>query len=78
MYHNPFMTKYLLGVKVKDVFSKSADNFEFEKAFQKLIGDINEDLMVNKKAFLLSCLLKMLESNLPEGENNAGCIAFKL
>ena len=43
---------------------------DHDLAFEKLISDINSDLMVNHKAFLMSILLEKYRALLPEERAN--------
>ncbi|CAC5391599.1 unnamed protein product [Mytilus coruscus] len=68
-YHNQCITKYLKYLR-KDIEVIGNSTSECESinaaAFSKLISSINDDLLRNKKAFLLSTLIEKFVSYLPE------------
>ena len=68
-YHNQCITKYLTYLK-KDIEVVGNSTSECESinaaAFSKLISSINDDLLRNKKAFLLFSLIEKFVSYLPE------------
>ena len=58
-YHNQCITKYLIGVKPDNDDPNSYVHSYNETAFTKLVNDISDDLMINKKkVFLMSSLLE--------------------
>ena len=67
---NQCITKYLIGIKPENDDGSddpnSYVNSDYEAAFTKLVNDINNNLMINKKAFLMSSLLEKFFSYLPE------------
>ncbi|CAC5420519.1 unnamed protein product [Mytilus coruscus] len=68
-YHNQCITKYLKYLKKNiEVIGNSTSECESinAAAFSKLISSINDDLLRNKKAFLLSTLIEKFVSYLPE------------
>ena len=69
-YHNQCITKYLIGVKPdNDDGSDNPNSYvnsDYEAAFTKLVNDKNDNLMINKKAFLMSSLLEKFFSYSPE------------
>jgi hypothetical protein len=48
------------------VYHRETESSDHDLAFEKLISDINSDLMVNHKAFLMSILLEKYRALLPE------------
>jgi hypothetical protein len=51
VYHNGCMTKYLLKCSPKNEQKQDSDLSSNEIAFQNLIHEINDDLVVHKKGF---------------------------
>ncbi|CAG2257359.1 unnamed protein product [Mytilus edulis] len=68
-YHNQCIVKYLKSSN-KDIEVIGNSTSEYESinttAFSKLISSINDDLLKNKKAFLLSSLIEKFVLYLPE------------
>ncbi|VDI47141.1 Hypothetical predicted protein [Mytilus galloprovincialis] len=62
LYHSACITKYLLKTPQK-VKAESSDH---DTAFVKLVSEINSDLMVKHKAFMMSNLLEKFRFLLPQ------------
>ena len=65
VYHNGCMTKYLLKSSPKNEQKQDSDLSSNEIAFQNLIHEINDDLVVHKKVFRMTQLLEKYKAYLP-------------
>ncbi|CAC5396439.1 unnamed protein product [Mytilus coruscus] len=65
-YHNQCTTKYLVGIKEVDEEPCSENISDYQIAFSKLVSEIRKDLIMIKKAFLLTSLLEIFFSYFPE------------
>jgi len=65
LYHNGCICKYFMKTP-KETVKEETESSDHDLAFEKLISDINSDLMVNHKAFLMSTLLEKCCALLPE------------
>ena len=65
VYHNGCMTKYLLKSSPKNEQKQDSDLSSNEIAFQNLIHEINDDLVVHKKVFRMTQLLEKYKGYLP-------------
>ena len=66
VYHNGCATNYLLKLKPAKT-SKNNDESVHDIAFSSLVSSIHDDLLLQKKAFLISYLLDKYRSFLPNG-----------
>ncbi|VDH89798.1 Hypothetical predicted protein [Mytilus galloprovincialis] len=62
LYHSACITKYLLKTPQK----LKAESSDHDTAFVKLVSEINSDLMVKHKAFMMSNLLEKFRFLLPQ------------
>ena len=69
LYHNGCICKYLMKTP-KETVKEETESSDHDLAFEKLISDINSDLMVNHKVFLMSTLLEKYCALLPEERAN--------
>ncbi|CAG2222484.1 unnamed protein product [Mytilus edulis] len=58
LYHRACIANYLLSIPKKEQFNDEVDISVHDKAFQSFVGHINEDLLIHKKAYLMSFLLE--------------------
>jgi hypothetical protein len=65
VYHNGCMTKYLLKSSPKNEQKQDSELSSNEIAFQNLIHEINDDLVVHKKVFRMTQLLEKYKAYLP-------------
>ena len=65
VYHNGCMTKYLLKSSQKNEQKQDSVLSSNEIAFQNLIHEINDDLVVHKKVFRMTQLLEKYKGYLP-------------
>ena len=65
LYHSACIAKYLLNTTQQKSDTSDQENIVYDVAFNKLISSIDTDLMVKKKAFLMTSLLKLYRSFLP-------------
>ena len=65
VYLNGCMTKYLLKSSPKNEQKQDSDLSSNEIAFQNLIHEINDDLVVHKKVFRMTQLLEKYKAYLP-------------
>ena len=70
------MTNYLLKTPKEEVNIEASDH---ETAFLRFVSEINSDLMVERKAFLMSTLLERFHTFLPkELPTNTQRIHYKI
>ena len=65
LYHSACIAKYLLNTTRQKSKTSDPENQLYDVAFDKLISSIDTDLMVKKKAFLMTSLLELYRSFLP-------------
>jgi hypothetical protein len=65
VYHNGCMTKYLLKSSPKNEQKQDSDLSSNEIAFQNLIDEINDYLVVHKQVFRMTQLLEKYKAYLP-------------
>ena len=65
VYHNGCITKYLLKSSPRNEQKQDSDLSSNEIAFQNLIHEINDDLVVHKKVFRMTKLLEKYKAYLP-------------
>ena len=63
LYHSASMTNYLLKTPKEKVNLETSDH---KTAFLRFVSEINSDLMVERKAFLMSTLLERFRTFLPK------------
>ena len=78
VYHNGCMTKYLLKSSPKNEQKQDSDLSSNEIAFQNLIHEINDDLVVHKKDFRMTQLLDKYKAYLPTGTYSSAKLQDRL
>ena len=79
VYHSSCLSSYVSKTNLKSFEgSLNVPQSPYDIAFSKMIEEIDEELMCNKKAFLLSGLLQRFKAYLPEGVDMESYRAAKL